>query len=61
MSKFTENDHEKVDRLLELHFKYLDKVEMVDREVENMEKVKIFCSLIMEYYFIFDLSRNFSI
>lgn len=40
MSKFTENDHEKVDRLLELHFKYLDKVEMIDREVENMEKVK---------------------
>uniref|UniRef100_A0A8D8S450 Beta-catenin-like protein 1 n=1 Tax=Cacopsylla melanoneura TaxID=428564 RepID=A0A8D8S450_9HEMI len=26
LSKFTENDHEKVDRLLELHFKYLDKV-----------------------------------
>lgn len=38
MTKFTENDHEKVDRLLELHFKYLDKVELIDQEVENMEK-----------------------
>lgn len=45
MSKFTENDHEKVDRLLELHFKYLDKVEMIDREVENMEKVRFFAKL----------------
>lgn len=42
MSKFTENDHEKVDRLLELHFKYMDKVEMIDREVENMEKVRTY-------------------
>uniref|UniRef100_A0A8D8XYS6 Beta-catenin-like protein 1 n=1 Tax=Cacopsylla melanoneura TaxID=428564 RepID=A0A8D8XYS6_9HEMI len=30
LSKFTENDHEKVDRLLELHFKYLDKVDEAD-------------------------------
>ncbi|VEN59232.1 unnamed protein product [Callosobruchus maculatus] len=30
ISKFTENDHEKVDRLLELHFKYLEKVDAVD-------------------------------
>ena len=42
MSKFTENDHEKVDRLLELHFKYMDKVETIDREVENMEKVRTY-------------------
>lgn len=41
MTKFTENDHEKVDRLLELHFKYLDKVELIDQEVENMQKVSI--------------------
>ncbi|XP_065203764.1 beta-catenin-like protein 1 [Planococcus citri] len=38
MNKFTENDHEKVDRLLELHFKYLDKVELIDREVERMAR-----------------------
>lgn len=42
MNKFTENDHEKVDRLLELHFKYLDKVELVDKEVEQMTKVNDF-------------------
>ena len=41
MTKFTENDHEKVDRLLELHFKYLDKVEQVDQEIEKSEKVII--------------------
>ncbi|KAG5875690.1 hypothetical protein JTB14_023969 [Gonioctena quinquepunctata] len=35
VSKFTENDHEKVDRLLELHFKYLEKVEMIDELIED--------------------------
>ncbi|XP_014092563.2 beta-catenin-like protein 1 [Bactrocera oleae] len=38
LSKFTENDHEKVDRLLELHLKYLEKVEIVDREIDQQEK-----------------------
>lgn len=36
LSKFTENDHEKVDRLLELHFKYIEKVDIVDNEVEKL-------------------------
>jgi len=27
LTKFTENDHEKVERIMELHFKYLDKVQ----------------------------------
>lgn len=35
ISKFTENDHEKVERLLELHFKYLDKVRLIDTEIEQ--------------------------
>ncbi|XP_074644363.1 beta-catenin-like protein 1 [Tubulanus polymorphus] len=35
LSKFTENDHEKVDRLMELHFKYLDKVRVVDQQIEK--------------------------
>ncbi|XP_056643476.1 beta-catenin-like protein 1 [Diorhabda sublineata] len=35
VSKFTENDHEKVDRLLELHFKYLEKVEAIDDTIEE--------------------------
>ena len=33
--KFTENDHEKVDRLMELHDKYLTKVETADSELED--------------------------
>lgn len=39
LSKFIENDHEKVDRLLELHFKYLEKVEEVDMEIEENQRV----------------------
>ncbi|CAG9827204.1 unnamed protein product [Diabrotica balteata] len=35
VSKFTENDHEKVDRLLELHFKYLEKIEAIDDTIED--------------------------
>ncbi|XP_034238737.1 beta-catenin-like protein 1 [Thrips palmi] len=35
LNKFTENDHEKVDRLMELHFKYLEKVEQVDQLIED--------------------------
>lgn len=40
LNKFTENDHEKVDRLMELHFKYLDKVHYVDLQIEK-EKAKL--------------------
>lgn len=35
VNKYTENDHEKVERLLELHFKYLDKVRTVDEQIEK--------------------------
>ncbi|XP_047523466.1 beta-catenin-like protein 1 [Pieris napi] len=35
LAKFTENDLEKVDRLLELHFKYMDKVDRVEKEIEQ--------------------------
>lgn len=34
LAKFTENDHEKVDRLLELHLKYLHKVNEIDKEID---------------------------
>lgn len=40
LNKFTENDHEKVERLLELHFKYLDRVRAVDDQIER-EKTKL--------------------
>ncbi|XP_053695176.1 beta-catenin-like protein 1 [Sabethes cyaneus] len=36
LTKFTENDFEKVERLMELHFKYLEKVEQVDRDVDQL-------------------------
>lgn len=35
LAKFTENEFEKVERLMELHFKYLEKVEVVDREIDQ--------------------------
>ncbi|KAI5714751.1 beta-catenin-like protein 1 isoform X1 [Diaphorina citri] len=38
LSKFTENDHEKVDRLLELHFKYLSKVDEADKEQRDEDE-----------------------
>ena len=39
LSKFSENDYEKVDRLLELHFKYMDKVDTIDGEIERRMNV----------------------
>lgn len=35
LSKFTENDHEKVDRLMELHANYLQKVKETDANIEK--------------------------
>lgn len=35
LSKFTENDCEKVDRLMELHFKYLDAVQAADKRIDG--------------------------
>ncbi|KAJ8257313.1 hypothetical protein GJAV_G00184250 [Gymnothorax javanicus] len=35
LSKFTENDCEKVDRLMELHFKYLEAVQAADKRIEG--------------------------
>lgn len=35
ISKFVENDHEKVERLMELHFKYQRKVKEADRQVNE--------------------------
>lgn len=34
LSKFTENDFEKVERLVELHLKYLEKVDVIDAEID---------------------------
>ncbi|KAI1892310.1 hypothetical protein AGOR_G00132020 [Albula goreensis] len=35
LNKFTENDCEKVDRLMELHFKYLEAVQAADKRIEG--------------------------
>ncbi|XP_074536687.1 beta-catenin-like protein 1 [Halichoeres trimaculatus] len=35
LTKFTENDCEKVDRLMELHFKYLEAVQQADKRIEG--------------------------
>ena len=39
ISKFLENDYEKVDRLMELHFKYKRKVTLVDEEVRREKRL----------------------
>lgn len=36
LTKWTENDHEKVDRLMEIHDKYLSKVEEADRQISKL-------------------------
>lgn len=38
LNKFVENDHEKVERLLELHFKYLEKVRNCDKQIEREKR-----------------------
>ena len=40
LNKFIENNHEKVERLLELHFKYSDKVKVVDNELIREKNVR---------------------
>ncbi|KAJ6655571.1 hypothetical protein lerEdw1_005042, partial [Lerista edwardsae] len=39
LSKFTENDSEKVDRLMELYFKYLDAMQAADKKIEGEKHV----------------------
>ena len=50
INKFTENDHEKVDRLLELHFKYLEKVLATNYALEEQAKVSFFMLTIFWWY-----------
>ena len=42
VAKFTENDHEKVERLMELHFKYLERVEFAEHKIakEGLDKIE---------------------
>ncbi|XP_058059236.1 beta-catenin-like protein 1 [Anopheles bellator] len=40
LAKFTENDYEKIERLMELHRKYLEKVEALDREIDQQMRTE---------------------
>lgn len=42
VSKFTENNYEKVDRLMELHFKCLEKVEEAEKNGNVCAQFKMF-------------------
>jgi len=50
LQKFIENDHEKVDRLMELHFKYLGRVNKVDDKIELKKRVSIRLVLARSYH-----------
>ena len=39
VSKFLENDHEKVDRLMELHFKYLKRVQVEEERIQRERRL----------------------
>ncbi len=39
INKFTENDFEKIDRLLELYFKYSEEVEKIEKSIEDDDEV----------------------
>ncbi|VDD77069.1 unnamed protein product [Mesocestoides corti] len=40
LAKFTENEHEKVDRLVELHFQYHDRVTKANAKIESLRQVR---------------------
>lgn len=39
INKFIEADHAKTDRLLELHFKYLERIELADEEIQKQARM----------------------
>ena len=49
INKFTENDFEKIDRLLELYFKYSEEVEKIEKSIEDDDEV---CKNSHSYCFI---------
>lgn len=50
LNKFTENDHEKVERLLELHFKYLERVRACDKVIEREKRVGVSNTMVSMYF-----------
>ncbi|XP_038160834.1 beta-catenin-like protein 1 [Cyprinodon tularosa] len=49
LNKFTENDCEKVDRLMELYFKYLEAVQQADKRIEGEKHVRIHIFILHSY------------
>ena len=47
VQKFVENDHIKVDRLMELHFKYHSKIQECDTKIEKEKQVTTCNSIIL--------------
>lgn len=45
VQKFVENDHIKVDRLMELHFKYYNKIQECDAKIEREKKVGVLLTI----------------
>ncbi|KAA3674024.1 beta-catenin-like protein 1 [Paragonimus westermani] len=41
LAKFVENDHEKLDRLVELHLKYFERVKSTDNQIRAMKEVSL--------------------
>lgn len=41
LGKFIESDHAKIDRLMELHFKYYNRVQKIDNRLEQEKLVDI--------------------
>ena len=39
INKFIEADHAKTDRLLELHFKYVERIELADEEIQKQARM----------------------
>lgn len=58
MQKFVENDHEKVERLMELHFKYVERVNKADEKIEQKKRVSAFLLIYYSIAYAFELQPD---
>lgn len=61
MTKFIENDMEKVDRLMELHSKFMEKVELIDASIEEKVKVLFMFTKVLFFNLITEIIISFRI
>lgn len=57
LTKFIENNCEKVERLVELHTKYLSKLSKTDTELDKKREVKSLTSRNLEVIFVYGIFR----